>query len=404
MAITEVVTDNLVTKTNRIETTYPGGYYSSGGNFIGPFDMLTDDNWIVHTRNPKPAFNECEHEVNDIHHVPGTCGWSKPPQFVSRFGLVYSQDEWLDAKAEFADIDIDWSAAMVNIMDNVQGVLPRTESLAVNIAELASLKKLVPGIFEGIVRWPRRHWKMNIRDMASSHLSVEFGLMPLIRDLTEFKNLKDKIKEKMDWFNDNVYKKTRVFGRSVVEIEDPYSAPVCANRDKNFENYNNEGFDKHKVVGTLGAIVSMEPHNMATQLTRSWINGLGLNNPVGIAWELIPFSFVVDWFVPVGKWLTANDPFPRDISGLAKAYHFHEFWSSIKRESEMTRICDVRPKLGTYPTGSTVTSGTIEWTRKRRFYLRTRGLPAINALPPLPNQWSWNRSALSLSLLVQKAK
>lgn len=31
----------------------------------------------------------------------------------------------------------------------------------------------------------------------------------------------------------------------------------------------------------------------------------GLINPVSIAWELVPFSFVVDWFVPVGATLQA---------------------------------------------------------------------------------------------------
>lgn len=31
----------------------------------------------------------------------------------------------------------------------------------------------------------------------------------------------------------------------------------------------------------------------------------GLVNPVSIAWELVPFSFVVDWFVPVGATLQA---------------------------------------------------------------------------------------------------
>jgi hypothetical protein len=33
---------------------------------------------------------------------------------------------------------------------------------------------------------------------------------------------------------------------------------------------------------------------------------LGLTNPALVAWELVPYSFVVDWFLPVGDWLQAQ--------------------------------------------------------------------------------------------------
>lgn len=33
----------------------------------------------------------------------------------------------------------------------------------------------------------------------------------------------------------------------------------------------------------------------------------GLTNPASLAWELIPFSFVADWFVPVGDYLSTLD-------------------------------------------------------------------------------------------------
>ena len=35
------------------------------------------------------------------------------------------------------------------------------------------------------------------------------------------------------------------------------------------------------------------------------LSQLGLINPSEICWELLPYSFVVDWFVPVGSWLSA---------------------------------------------------------------------------------------------------
>lgn len=34
---------------------------------------------------------------------------------------------------------------------------------------------------------------------------------------------------------------------------------------------------------------------------------IGVTNPLYLAWELTPFSFVADWFVPIGDWLSSLD-------------------------------------------------------------------------------------------------
>lgn len=34
---------------------------------------------------------------------------------------------------------------------------------------------------------------------------------------------------------------------------------------------------------------------------------LGLTNPALLAWELLPYSFVVDWFLPIGGWINTLD-------------------------------------------------------------------------------------------------
>lgn len=36
----------------------------------------------------------------------------------------------------------------------------------------------------------------------------------------------------------------------------------------------------------------------------SWSASLGLNHPFSIAWERFPWSFVVDWFIPIGTYLS----------------------------------------------------------------------------------------------------
>lgn len=42
----------------------------------------------------------------------------------------------------------------------------------------------------------------------------------------------------------------------------------------------------------------------------STARSLGLVDPLSIAWELVPFSFVADWFIPIGSYLDALNTIP----------------------------------------------------------------------------------------------
>jgi hypothetical protein len=39
------------------------------------------------------------------------------------------------------------------------------------------------------------------------------------------------------------------------------------------------------------------------------VNGIGITNPALVVWELVPYSFVVDWFLPIGNYLEALNAF-----------------------------------------------------------------------------------------------
>lgn len=49
--------------------------------------------------------------------------------------------------------------------------------------------------------------------------------------------------------------------------------------------------------------LSYIPQNVALQS----IARLGMLNPLEVAWEKVPFSFIADWFLPIGDWLSAFD-------------------------------------------------------------------------------------------------
>lgn len=65
-------------------------------------------------------------------------------------------------------------------------------------------------------------------------------------------------------------------------------------------------------------------------------NTFGLVNPLEVAWELIPFSFVADWFIPIGNFL----------AGLT-AYNGLEFSSGVRvGQRKAVARCDTSPGPG----------------------------------------------------------
>ncbi len=68
-----------------------------------------------------------------------------------------------------------------------------------------------------------------------------------------------------------------------------------------------------------------EIHARLETETLAFLNSLGVVNPLTVAWEVVPWSFAVDWFIPVGNVLEA-----------ASAHFGLEFvkgWTSVKSDS-----------------------------------------------------------------------
>lgn len=107
---------------------------------------------------------------------------------------------------------------------------------------------------------------------------------------------------------------------------------------------------------------------------------LGLTNPLNVAWELVPFSFVVDWFYPIGATLNS-------LTAL-QGYSVIDSCTSTKIE-ETKSFNSVNPD---FPCSASLTA--IEFKRVKG------GIPPIYAQRlDLPNLLSWKKAATSLSLL-----
>lgn len=97
------------------------------------------------------------------------------------------------------------------------------------------------------------------------------------------------------------------------------------------------------------------------------MSSLGLTNPAALAWEVLPWSFVVDWFIPIGDYLNTIDAlvgykplhihktiFVKETISGTKSYNGYDAnfgvnWSSEESSYRVKRVWCKRSVLTTMP-------------------------------------------------------
>lgn len=126
------------------------------------------------------------------------------------------------------------------------------------------------------------------------------------------------------------------------------------------------------------------------------LSSLGFTSPANVAWELVPFSFVVDWFLPIGNFLGS-------LSAL-DGYKVREIEETVFVKQNV--FCDYRvvstPSLKSiYSTTDFSFVWSCEKTKMRRQLLPS--LPSL-PLPRWRNPFTVGRALNALALLSQMVK
>jgi hypothetical protein len=125
---------------------------------------------------------------------------------------------------------------------------------------------------------------------------------------------------------------------------------------------------------------------------------IGVTNPVALAWELLPYSFVVDWFTPLGDWISSMD--------AALGYSFLGGTNTVyRRLVESGSGWSGSGKVPGNPYVSFIGLGNPSYSRNS--FTMTRGVYSTSPLPRFPgikNPLSTGHVANALALLVSSFK
>jgi hypothetical protein len=117
---------------------------------------------------------------------------------------------------------------------------------------------------------------------------------------------------------------------------------------------------------------------------------LGLTNPLEVAWELVPFSFVADWFLPIGNYL----------SSLDTSFRFVHQGGTVGLRRE-TSDSYYNPRSSNFK--SVTGSGTARYVRVTRDPLSGPPMPSISQLSFEANLGA-SRITSAIALLDQALK
>jgi len=206
------------------------------------------------------------------------------------------------------------------------------------------------------------------RDMAGKWLAFQYGWKPLLSDVHGACEALDRAERNRGY-------RVTVRSRHKQEWEEEYFldtgpsfCPFVLDR---------------RLHRSYSVALSYAPNNWE----QIEFSSLGLSNPGLTAWELVPFSFVVDWAIPVGDWISSLDA-ARGYEFLGgtlteRRYHISKFRSASqfggKNRSHLTGGIDFQKRV-------------------ERWVYPSSPIPT---LPRAKNPWSYTHAANAASLLAK---
>lgn len=142
--------------------------------------------------------------------------------------------------------------------------------------------------FSDVVRWLKKPKGKKQLDFANKWLEIQYGWKPLISDLFGLADaLCSKIQGGLVIFKEVHHSETFRFYRRHLDT-------------RGFGNWiDRDETHEWRLKGKARYIIREPKLKTLTQI--------GVTNPALLAWELIPYSFVIDWLIPVGDHLAAMD-------------------------------------------------------------------------------------------------
>jgi hypothetical protein len=263
-------------------------------------------------------------------------------------------------------------------------ILQRKQALDMIVGRVTQVGRILRNIKKGKFREALAElgirkpagWRPAVRNAGGLWLEYSYGWKPLVQDIFEASQVLSNPGKNL-WIQESTH------NQFITEL---VRSTVGSPTDHNVVDTNSVNL---KVYARVGAVVSCDNPNLQAA------KNAGLTNPLSWAWELIPFSFVVDWFYSVGDFIESLD----DTIGLTITHGFYT--TGFKGTSRVQRLV-VKVAPLSVPHWQ---DGAQAWKLRSVARMdRSLGLPTVKLVRKLKVLTNLNRGLNAASLLAQALK
>lgn len=264
-----------------------GGYYEYRYPSYQLIGKTTSTSWnetvtpgtLVHGNFRDP--NNWSYTIHQEMQFRGAYLWHNggPSPYTSIILGSYGNTSWAPGKPAW-NRSLVYNRALEKLNSKVRGGL----DLAVDLAEGGQTMRMIRAVAR-VKRWATNPRNWSTKDIANGWLQWQYGWRPLLSDVYEAA--------------DDTQRKVRKALTHVVGS--------CTMPNRRNDRYNGYQIDRSTPCSVVRRGDGRQACRIVLTLTPredTWDFGQWSSlNPVSLAWELIPYSFVVDWFVDVGSYL-----------------------------------------------------------------------------------------------------
>lgn len=283
---------------------------------------------------------------------------------------------------DFGSTGADITKAIARTNPSRPGVTPLTL-----VQDLVELPKMLKDVGK-LIKAPKR--LLSSREIANQNLAIRFGWLPLIKDIQDLLNLQQSIHQRADELN-------RLYSETGLHRRISLGKASNSSQKKNFSISSfsgvslNANISKETKAERWASVrwkpTSAPPFNPSDhgriQQARKLVSGMTVEGMMNGLWEVIPWTWIVDWFTDVHGYAMAH-------SNTVPATPYS---CCVMQHTKTKTIFDP------ISTGSAAAGGggTVIYETKERFI----GGASVNAFLPFIGE---DRLSILGSLFIQRFK